>query len=101
MLNLLNNAFDAIKDHENKWIKIYIKKEGRLVILSIADSGSTPSLEIREKMFQPFFTTKGINQGTGLGLNITKKIIEEHNGRVWIDESSPQTRFVLEFPAFE
>jgi C4-dicarboxylate-specific signal transduction histidine kinase len=98
LLNLLNNAFDAIKDMDNKWIEIFAKSDGERVVLAIIDSGPTPSIEVREKMFQPFFTTKGVNQGTGLGLSITRKIIDEHSGKVWIDESSVHTRFVLEFP---
>jgi len=65
----------------------------------ITDCGAIPLPEVREKMFQPFFTTKGINQGTGLGLSITRRIIDEHNGKVSIDENSHYTRFILEFPA--
>lgn len=53
---------------------------------------------VREKMFNPFFTTKSVGQGTGLGLSIARGISESHQGSIRLDEKCPPTRFVIELP---
>ncbi|RZA04517.1 MAG: HAMP domain-containing histidine kinase, partial [Proteobacteria bacterium] len=66
--------------------------------IRVIDSGEGISPEIYRKIFQPFFTTKEIGKGTGMGLSISLGIAEAHHGRLYIDESSPNTCFVLELP---
>lgn len=55
-------------------------------------------MEIQKKMFEPMFTTKTIGKGTGLGLSISHSIIEKHNGKITIDNSVPNTCFVITIP---
>jgi signal transduction histidine kinase len=55
-------------------------------------------VEIRDKIFQPFFTTKEIGKGTGLGLSISKGIIEAHQGRIGLDFGSENTCFTIMLP---
>ena len=99
ILNLLNNAFDAIVKNEEKWVKIELqdKKENGFVII-ITDSGKGIPTAIAEKIMQPFFTTKEIGKGTGLGLSISKGIIEAHNGTLSINSLSPNTQFIIKLP---
>lgn len=98
LLNLLNNAFDAIENSPDKWILVTIKDQSSHVEFSVTDSGSGIRQENREKLFQPFFTTKDIGKGTGLGLSISKGIVESHQGKMYLDGSSDKTRFVFLLP---
>lgn len=74
LLNLVNNSCDAIGELSEKWIRIGVKKIGdNKIEVAVTDSGLRPSDEIIKKILTPFFTTKAPGQGTGLGLNISKK----------------------------
>jgi signal transduction histidine kinase/integral membrane sensor domain MASE1 len=97
--NLLNNAFDAIKGTSNAWVEIESKREGRKVYLTVTDSGFGILPEIAHKIMQPWFTTKNFNQGSGLGLSISLKIMQTHKGTLELDTKSHHTRFMMSFPA--
>ncbi|MCM2352026.1 MAG: ATP-binding protein [Pseudobdellovibrio sp.] len=99
LLNLLNNAYDAIQELDVKWVKVEAYKNQDGIFLSVSDSGSGIPLEIQTKMMQPFFTTKEIGKGTGLGLSISRGFIENHGGKLTIDNAVGHTKFVLSFPA--
>lgn len=98
ILNLLNNAHDAIHEENDSWIKIIAEEKNKSVFLRIIDSGKGIPIEIQEKMFQPFFTTKEVGEGTGLGLSISRGMVEKNQGLLYIDQELPNTCFVLEFP---
>ena len=79
-LNILNNAKDVLveKEIDNKFVNIKLSKENDLAVVKIHDNaGGIPS-EIKEKVFDPYFTTKHKSQGTGIGLFMSKKIITQH-----------------------
>src|SRR6185437_13319988 len=92
ILNLVSNACDAIRDSDEKWIRIEWVEAGCDVLISVTDSGKGIPPEIREKIFQPFFTTKDIGKGTGLGLSISVGIARAHRGELTIDSSCANTR---------
>lgn len=98
LINLFNNSFDHLKKHVEKWIDLSVESSADAIKLSFTDSGSGIPDEIREKIFLPFFTTKDIGQGTGLGLSTSLKIIEEHQGSLKLDDRSSNTRFVIIIP---
>jgi len=100
LLNLIGNSNDAIVNIESKWIILEFKliNNQSYVECSVTDCGNGIPKEIREKLMQPFFTTKEVGKGTGLGLSISLGIIKAHNGKFYIDESSKNTRFVFEIP---
>lgn len=98
LLNLLNNSYDAIEKNLEKWIKISTEIKNNMVVISITDSGKGLPLDIKEKIFQPFFTTKSIGKGTGLGLSISKNILEQHGGKLHYDSESPNTKFQIIIP---
>jgi signal transduction histidine kinase/DNA-binding NarL/FixJ family response regulator len=98
LLNLVGNALDAVEPLAEKWVKIAVKDLGGQVEISVEDSGAGIPKELREKILQPFFTTKEVGKGTGLGLSISKSIAEDHGGQFFLDEEAPHTRFVLRLP---
>lgn len=100
LINLINNANDAIAPRKDKWIKVDFKlvKDSSIVRCSVTDSGEGIPSEIAEKIMQPFFTTKEVGKGTGLGLSISKEIIETLGGTFYIDKECSNTCFVFELP---
>lgn len=98
LLNLLNNAFDAARDSQGRWVRVGATLTGWGVRLEVSDSGEGVPLHDRERIMEPFFTTKPVGQGTGLGLSISKGIMEAHGARIYLDESAPHTTFVMHFP---
>lgn len=98
LLNLINNAFDATANNQEKWIKVDVELVRRNVRFVVTDSGKGIPKEIKEKIMQPFFTTKEFGKGTGLGLSISKGIAQSHGGELLLDESTGHTRFILEIP---
>ncbi|MDQ3232913.1 MAG: ATP-binding protein [Pseudobdellovibrionaceae bacterium] len=97
-LNLLNNAFDAVKNMPDPWIALTLYEQDGKAVVAVSDSGPGIPEAIRERIKEPFFTTKPYGQGTGLGLSISHAIASEHDGRLYLDEQSPHTRFVVELP---
>lgn len=97
-LNLLGNAFDAIEELPEKWIKIDCQKIDGNLIIRLTDSGRGISKDIQEKILQPFFTTKALGKGTGLGLSVSNSIIKMHGGKFTLDNTSINTCFELALP---
>ncbi|OHB37930.1 MAG: hypothetical protein A3C38_03655 [Planctomycetes bacterium RIFCSPHIGHO2_02_FULL_50_42] len=96
-MNLLANASQAIENNGDVWIKT--QKKGENVLISIRDTGNGISEENMKKLFTPFFTTKPIGQGAGLGLSISYGIIEKHNGLIWAESKvGAGTTFNIELP---
>lgn len=98
LINLVNNAYDAIQTLDEKWIKVDIRKISDKICLAISDSGPGIAADIVDKIFEPMFTTKEIGKGTGLGLSISRDIIVKHNGLLYVDTKADNTCFVLELP---
>ena len=98
LLNLLNNAFDAVVNLKERWIEISYFIEDNHVKIEVVDSGLGIPAEISEKMLQPFFTTKEVGKGTGLGLSISKGIIEDHSGKFYYKQKANHTCFGIELP---
>jgi hypothetical protein len=97
LLNLINNAIDAVATVSDKWIRAEVKLVGDQVEFSISDSGEAIPPEVAKKIMMPFFTTKKQGKGTGLGLHISKSIIEFHSGNFFLDTDLP-TRFGFTLP---
>lgn len=98
LLNLLNNACDAVEQNKNKEIAIEFIETEDHVGLAVRDNGVGLSSEEKDRLFEPFFTTKEVGKGTGLGLSVSKGIVKSHDGRLYLDESCSQTRFVFLLP---
>lgn len=98
ILNLLNNAFDAVQGLQEKWVNLTINTDLKLVTISVTDSGNGIDPSILHQIMTPFFSTKERGKGVGLGLSISKTIAESHSGKLDIDKTSQNTRFVLTLP---
>lgn len=98
LINLLNNSFDSVQTLFAKWIRVDIRDIGENLEIAVTDSGSGIPEELRERIFQPFFTTKEAGRGTGLGLSISSGIVSRHGGRIFVDPVCKNTRFVLLLP---
>jgi len=98
LLNLLNNAFDAIESTENPWIEIFAESKNGKIFISVSNSGPKITKEVQLKMMQPFYTTKEVGKGTGLGLSICSRLIESQGGKFYFNEEQPNTTFVIELP---
>jgi C4-dicarboxylate-specific signal transduction histidine kinase len=95
---MINNAFDAVKTFESRWVEVGGDVDGDKLIFTVTDSGSGIPLEIEKKIFDPFFTTKPPGEGTGLGLSVTFSIIKSHNGEVYLNRGCANTQFVVRLP---
>ncbi|MDR2099643.1 MAG: PAS domain S-box protein [Campylobacteraceae bacterium] len=102
ILNLISNAKDAFSDKplDGRVLKISSVREGNFTILSVADNAGGIESTIADKIFEPYFTTKHANLGTGLGLYIVKTIIEESmDGRVCVKNENGGAKFIIKIPA--
>jgi signal transduction histidine kinase len=96
-LNLLLNAADAVGDQGT--IRVRTGRDDKFQWISIADSGSGVPDAIRERIFEPFFTTKEIGKGTGLGLPITYRIVDRHEGTIELVKSDlGGAEFIVRLP---
>jgi PAS domain S-box-containing protein len=101
-INLALNAFDAMTANPSGRRRLTIRSEASdgLVRVSFVDTGPGVPAAVRSKLFEPFFTTKEAGRGSGLGLSVSYRILEEHGGTLRLDEeAAPGAAFVIELPA--
>ncbi len=98
VLNILNNAYDALAKEENKWILIEASADNRWVYLTISDNGPGVPVEVQSKIFDPFFTTKQIGKGTGLGLSVSQGIMADHKGEITYNSEHAGAQFIIRIP---
>jgi signal transduction histidine kinase len=102
LVNLFNNAIDELqKIDTQRWIKLESFVEESILRVKVIDAGLGVDPEVAEKMFEPFYTTKELGQGTGLGLSLSKSLMAGFGGDIYIDSSAKNTTFVLEFPLID
>ncbi|GGA54508.1 AAA family ATPase [Okeania sp. KiyG1] len=94
--NLIHNGIQAI-DGKGK-IEIEVREENQNIVVEITDSGTGIPPEIQDKIFQPFFTTKPAGEGSGLGLEIVKKIVDKHQGGITFVSVPGKTTFTVTIP---
>jgi two-component system C4-dicarboxylate transport sensor histidine kinase DctB len=99
LLNLLNNALDAMADAEQRLLNVSIQRQGEQCLLSIADSGGGIAEENLSRVFEPFFTTKPVGQGLGLGLAVSYGIVRELGGSLEVANGATGALFTLRLPA--
>lgn len=97
LINLANNAFQAITGDGT--ITLELKRQDQSAVLRITDTGSGMDAETQAKIYDPFFTTKGEKEGTGLGLSVVKKLVQRMGGSLTCEsELGSGTVFTLRFP---
>ena len=96
-LNLFLNARDAMPS--GGWLTVSSRVEGESAVIEVADTGCGILPEHLSRIYDPFFTTKTVGQGTGLGLSVTYGVVQEHQGTIECASRPGQgTRFTLTLP---
>jgi signal transduction histidine kinase len=106
LLNLFNNAFYAVSKRQQAqgkeyeaFVSVSTKKSENRVLITVSDNGDGIPDSIKEKIFQPFFTTKPTGSGTGLGLSLSYDIVKAHAGEISVEsEEGEGCEFVLKLP---
>jgi two-component system C4-dicarboxylate transport sensor histidine kinase DctB len=102
LLNLISNSKDAMQElpREKKYVNIAVRKRNRGITIAVADNGPGIKKEVRPKIFDPYFTTKGKLKGSGIGLHMSRQIIEKifEGSIVLADTSEAGSRFVIDLP---
>ena len=94
--NLLDNAIDAVDGDGT--ITVRTRRVGDEVVVEVDDDGPGVPPELQSRLFEPFFTTKEVGRGTGLGLDIVRRIVQNHRGQVRVVSDPPGTRFQVRLP---
>lgn len=106
LLNLFNNAFYAVNQQKSKnpvsyeaTVSVTTKKTENSVIIIVSDNGGGIPDSIKDKIFQPFFTTKPTGSGTGLGLSLSYDIVKAHGGEIKVESKEEEgTEFIIQLP---
>ncbi len=100
LLNLINNAFWAVKTVEKPLVTMKTEQSKNQLIIKVSDNGTGMSEDIKAKIFQPFFTTKPTGQGTGLGLSLAYDIVTKgHGGTIEVESVQGEgTTFIVKLP---
>ncbi|MFY9221105.1 MAG: ATP-binding protein [Blastocatellia bacterium] len=99
MVNLIDNAAESMQDTKEKLLFITTEffPDKELIRLTVSDTGHGINVEDREKLFQPYFSTR--KRGTGLGLAIVSHIVNDHMGKIRVEDNLPTgTKFIVELP---
>lgn len=96
--NIVHNAIHAMKSSGTLTIAVGLADD-KTICVSFTDSGSGIPAEIKERIFEAFFTTKPQGEGSGLGLDIVKRIIDRHKGTVKVESEPGNTKFSIYLPA--
>jgi len=98
IFNLINNARDACGSTEKPMVRVTAKRYRNWVRVSVWNNGPAIPAHLQGKLFEPYFTTKGPDKGTGLGLTICEQLIEQHGGRILFSSQESDTCFVIDLP---
>jgi C4-dicarboxylate-specific signal transduction histidine kinase len=98
LTNLIRNAVDALAVVKEPRIKLEAQELAHQITITVEDNGPGLPETVRTNLFKPGFSGKCRAEGAGLGLKISKTLAEAQGGRLFLDTSSPKTRFILELP---
>jgi signal transduction histidine kinase len=94
--NLIDNALDAVPDSGR--VEVTAKRERHRVVVRVMDNGPGIPAEIRARVFEPFFTTKPVGKGTGLGLDIVRRLVSHNDGEIEVETAPGRTEFRVSLP---
>ena len=93
---MVHNAIQAMNGKGK--LEIAVSQQGDNIVVGVTDSGSGIPPEIQDRIFDPFFTTKPPGEGSGLGLDIVRKIIDKHEGKINVESVPGKTTFMISLP---
>jgi signal transduction histidine kinase len=94
--NIIDNAADALEG--NGQLTVTTRDEAPFIMIEITDNGPGIPPDVMPHIFEPFFTTKDVGKGTGMGLELSYRIIQEHGGTIETHSEPGQTRFIVRLP---
>ena len=94
--NLVDNALDAVNDGGR--VTVTARAEGEKVVVRVTDNGSGIPADVKARMFDPFFTTKPVGKGTGLGLDIVRRLVDRNDGLIDVESEPGRTEFRVALP---
>ena len=97
--NLIDNALDAVG--ENGRVIVTARPEGARVVVRVTDDGPGIPAEVKSRIFDPFFTTKPVGKGTGLGLDIVRRLVDRNDGSIEVESGPGRTEFRVAVPVAE
>ncbi|RMG97281.1 MAG: GHKL domain-containing protein [Deltaproteobacteria bacterium] len=98
VINLLKNAIDAVRDRDDPMVRVRFDVRDAAVALRVEDNGPGVPEHLRERIFEPFFTSKSMDEGTGIGLAVVREIVRDHGGTVEIRRVDGWTVFEVVIP---
>jgi len=94
--NLIDNAIEAAAGGH---VEVSARRAGDTVVVCVVDDGPGLTREVRDRMFEPFFTTRPAGEGAGLGLAIVRSLVAQHDGEVEVESRPGRTEFRVTLPA--
>jgi signal transduction histidine kinase len=94
--NLIDNALDAVPPSGR--IEVTAKRERQQVVVRVIDNGPGIPPDVRDHIFDPFFTTKPVGKGTGLGLDIVRRLVSHNDAEIEVDSTPGRTEFRVALP---
>lgn len=94
--NLIHNALQAMNFKGQ--LDITASQQAETIMVQVTDNGCGIPADIQDRIFEPFFTTKPQGEGSGLGLDISRQIIEKHDGHIWVESQPGKTTFTVSLP---
>lgn len=98
IVNIITNAIHATTSQQSPWIQFNASRDNGTVKLSISDNGQGVPRSIRDKIMEPYFTTKPAGEGVGIGLSLSRMLVERHGGELYLDDEALYTTFVVKLP---
>jgi signal transduction histidine kinase len=94
--NLIDNALDAVG--QNGRVVVSARAEGHRLVVKVTDNGPGIPEEVKSRIFDPFFTTKPVGKGTGLGLDIVRRLVDKNEGTIEVESEPGRTEFRVVLP---
>jgi two-component system C4-dicarboxylate transport sensor histidine kinase DctB len=101
LVNLISNAADAVEEQAVREIVLSARKKGGKILINVSDNGPGVTEAIKDRIFDPFYSTKGVGKGLGLGLSISYNIVKDFGGQLSVsNQPSGGAVFTVELDAF-
>jgi signal transduction histidine kinase len=94
--NLVDNALDAVSDGGR--VTVTARAAGTKVVVRVTDDGPGIPPDVKSRIFDPFFTTKPVGMGTGLGLDIVRRLVDRNDGSIEVESEPGRTEFRVALP---
>ncbi len=96
--NLIDNAIDALEGRSNAHLRVTVRYEKQEAVVAVTDNGKGIAPEAIDRIWEPFYTTKAVGKGTGLGLELARQIVVRHHGKISVDSQPGHTTFTVCLP---